>query len=119
MDKSEKKRILWEYKNAKPEMGIISFRCVPTGECFLGSAKDTKAALNSNRFQLSADRHPNRELQSLWNRYGEGRFEASVAEVLPYDEKRENQDYTQDLQKLLARRLSGTPRSAALKREPG
>ena len=47
-----------------------------------------------------------------------GKIGEKAAKVLPYDEKRENQDYTEDLKKLLAHCLDGTPHSAELKKEP-
>ena len=55
-DMQRKKQLLGEYKNRKPEMGIISFRCAATEETFLYISKDTKADINSNRFKLSANR---------------------------------------------------------------
>ena len=53
MDKSQKKTLVEEWKNRRPEMGVISLRCRETGETFLGPAKDTKAGFNSIRAKLS------------------------------------------------------------------
>ena len=53
MDTKRKKELLQQWKNRRPEMGVISFRCKKTGESFLGISKDTKADFNSNRFKLS------------------------------------------------------------------
>ena len=47
MDKAQKKALTEEWKNRRPEMGVISLRCKETGETFLGPAKDTKAGFNS------------------------------------------------------------------------
>ena len=66
-------------------MGIISISCKPTGDLFLGISKDTRAEFNSNRFKLSIKRHANKQLQELWDRYGENDFEYSVVEVLQYE----------------------------------
>lgn len=46
MDTKRKKELLQQWKNRRPEMGVISFRCKKTGESFLGISKDTKADFN-------------------------------------------------------------------------
>ena len=83
---NRKKLLLEEYKHRKPEMGIISFRCIETNEVFLSASKDTKADFNSNRCKLSFNSHPNKRLLSLWNQYGESGFELSVLKVLKYED---------------------------------
>lgn len=100
MDMQRKKQLLEEYKNRKPEMGVISFRCITTGEAFLGVSKDTKADFNSNRCKLATSWHPNKRLQELWNQYGESGFELSVIRVLKYEDPKA--DHTNGLEKLLA-----------------
>ena len=70
MDKAQKKALTEEWKNRRPEMGVISLRCRETGEVFLGTAKDTKAAFNSVRAKLSGGLHPNKRLMELWKQYG-------------------------------------------------
>ena len=94
-----KKQLLEEYKNRKPEMGIISFFCISTGEKFLCISKDTKADINSNRFKLSINRHANNHMQELWNQFGEINFEISVILVLKYEDP--NADYTEKLEEML------------------
>ena len=74
MDVNRKKQLLWEYKNRKPEMGVISYDCIPANKRFLGLAKDTKADINSSSFQLTAGNHPNKDLQKLWREYGSENF---------------------------------------------
>lgn len=103
MDMQRKKQLLEEYKNRKPEMGIISLHSAATGETFLGISKDTRADFNSNRFKLAANWHPNKRLQELWNQYGENNFELSVIQVLKYEDPRA--DHTEELKKLLIRCL--------------
>lgn len=103
MDIKRKKQLLEEYENRKPEMGVISFHCAATQETFLGISKDTKADLNSNRFKLTANMHPNKRLQELWNRYSENNFELSVIQVLKYEDL--NTDHTGKLEKMLAQCL--------------
>lgn len=99
MDIRRKKQLLEEYKNRNPEMGIISFFCVPAKETFLCLSKDTKANINSNRFKLSINRHPNKRMQELWKQYGEMNFKISVIQVLKYEDP--NADHTEELEKLL------------------
>ena len=70
MDTKKKKELLQQWKNRRPEMGVISFRCKKTGESFLGISKDTKADFNSNRFKLSgggaSEQKTDRALESVW-----------------------------------------------------
>lgn len=103
MDIKRKKQLIETYKNRKPEMGIISFRCVATKETFLDISKDTKADFNSNRFKLNASWHPNKMLQALWSKYGESNFELSVVQVLTYEDPKA--DHTEKLEKLLVQCL--------------
>ena len=62
MDIKRKKELLKEWKNRRPEMGIISISCKPTGDLFLGISKDTSAE-----------------------------FEYSVVEVLKYENPEDDQ----------------------------
>lgn len=39
MDMKRKKQLLEEYKNRRPEMGVISYRCIATNESFLNFLK--------------------------------------------------------------------------------
>lgn len=98
MDKARKKALTEEWKNRRPEMGVISLRCKETGEAFLGISKDTKAGFNSVRAKLSGGIHPNKRLMELWKRYGEAGFEFSVAAALEYDDPAE--DHTEELETL-------------------
>ncbi|MGB8454615.1 MAG: GIY-YIG nuclease family protein [Anaerocolumna sp.] len=76
MDVNRKRELLEEYKNRRPEMGVISYRCKTTGESFLGISKDTRADFNSTSAKLAANYHPNKRLLELWNQYNEEGFEA-------------------------------------------
>ena len=107
MDIKRKKELLEAYKNRHPEMGVISYRCKETDEVFLGISKDTKADFNSTNTKLSANWHPNKKLQELWNEYGLEGFELSVARVLKYDDPHEN--HTLKLESLLEQCLAADP----------
>ena len=112
MDKARKKALAEEWKNRRPEMGVISLRCRETGEAFLGTAKDTKAAFNSVRAKLSGGLHPNKRLQELWKQCGEEGFELSVAAVLDYDDPLE--DHTEELETLRELCLAEDPQAVKL-----
>lgn len=95
---TRRKELLEEWKNRRPEMGVISFRCKQTGESFLGISTDTKADHNSNSFKLLMGNHPNKRMQELWNIYGEEGFEYTVLKVLKYEDPKE--DHTNELEEL-------------------
>lgn len=103
MDIKRKKELLDAWKNCRPKMGVISIRCKATGDLFLGISKDTRADFNSARFKLSANGHPNRQLQELWNLHGENNFEFSVAKLLKYENPTDA--HTDELKLLLERCL--------------
>lgn len=112
MDNKTKQELKQDYKNRKPEMGIISFYCRNTGESFLGISKDTRIGFNSSKFQLSNKMHTNKKLQSLYDQYGEQGFDYQVVSVLKVDETSEHQD--QDLKELLEICLMEIPNSTKL-----
>lgn len=90
MDKQNRKKLIQEYKNRKVDMGIIQFMNTSTEERFVAISKNVEADINSHRFKLKANWHPNKELQTLWNELGEEGFEMSVIEELDYDETMTN-----------------------------
>src|SRR5690606_28001717 len=98
MDSRRKRELLELYNHRRPEMGVISYRCKETGESFLGISKDTKSDFNSTNLKLSANWHPNKRLQELWNKYGAEGFEQTVIKVLKYDDPHE--DHTAELEQL-------------------
>lgn len=107
MDIKRKKELLEAYKNRHPEMGVISYRCIETGEVFLGISTDTKADFNSTNMKLAGNWHPNKHLLELWNRYGPEGFELSVIKVLKYDNPHE--DHTVELERLREQCLAADP----------
>lgn len=107
MDTARKKELQEEWKNRKPEMGVIAFRCKETGESFFAISKDTKKDYNRSRFQLSFGSHPNKRLQELWNRYGEEGVEFAVVKVLKYKDPLD--DHTKELEKLWEQCLMDEP----------
>ena len=112
MDKAQKKAMVEEWKNRRPEMGVISLRCKATGEAFLGVSKDTKADFNSVRAKLSGGMHPNKHLLELWNQYGEAGFTFSTAAVLEYEDPLE--DHTEELETLRELCLAEDPKAVKI-----
>ena len=66
MDNERKKQLLSEWKFRRPEMGLIAVTCRATGEMFVDISTDTQFAFNSHTFKLSANTHPNKQLQQFW-----------------------------------------------------
>ena len=98
MNMEKKKEMLQQYRERRPEMGVICLRCKWTGEAFLGASKDTKADFNSVTFKLEMGGHPNRQLQKLWTQYGRDGFELSVLKTLEYEDPKE--DHREELELL-------------------
>jgi len=99
MDTSKKKELLAQWKERHPEMGVISIQCTATGEQFLDTSRDTATGFNRHRFQLAGNLHRNKDLQKLWNSYGEAGFVYSVVSVLDYEKDEDVK--AEDLDELL------------------
>ncbi|NLT58350.1 MAG: GIY-YIG nuclease family protein [Clostridiales bacterium] len=96
-----KKQLKAQYLAARPEMGILMLRCLPTGTVYLQAAPDVKGRLNRVVFSLNFGNHYDRALQEAWNQHGEAAFEISVLDTLDYDEDPARLDYREDLETLL------------------
>ncbi len=90
MNKDKRKQLIQEYKDRMPEMGVISYCCIATGDTFLGISSDIKADFNSTTNKLSSGYHPNRELLKLWNTYGEEGFELTIPKRLKYEDPKKD-----------------------------
>lgn len=107
MDKQRRKELAEAYKMRRPEMGVVAYVCVKTGDMFLSAAKDTKADVNSTLTKLESGFHPNKRLLELWNEYGSEGFDIKVVETLEY--KDDVEDYAQDLEVLRDELLEQNP----------
>lgn len=112
MDSVERRKLRAEYKDRKPEMGVVSIRCIETGEEFLTAATDVPAMLNRLRFQLDSDMCPNAHLQSLWSQLGEAAFELGVVQRLECDDA--DADCADDLETLCELCLAERPEAQRL-----
>ncbi len=112
MDTNRKKELMEAYKNRRPEMGVVSVRCLATGESFLGTSSDTRATMNGIRVKLNGGLYPNRRLQELWKLHGPEEFEISVLRTLDYEDPGE--DHTEELELLRELCLEDVPGAAKL-----
>ena len=97
MDRIRKKKLLLQYKQMKPDMGVYMFRSINTNTTYLGCDKDLKGTINGDRFKLNANGHKNKKLQQDWNENKEENFEIKVVEILEYDKDESKTDYSEDL----------------------
>lgn len=92
-----KKELKMQYKQMKPEMGIIMVRAKSGNKYFLQGTQNLKAMMNRIIFQLDSGGHPNRELQKAWQELGKDSFSFEILEKLEYDKDESKTDYSDDL----------------------
>lgn len=85
--KADRKQILRDYRERKTPAGVFAVRCAATAEVWVGTTPDLSTRKNGVWFSLRLGSHPNRALQAVWTREGEGAFVFEVLEQLP-DEAR-------------------------------
>ncbi len=112
MDKAQKKEMAAEWKERHPEIGVAAVKCLATGEEFYQTTRDTATWFNRHCFELNSNHHRNKQLQELWNQYGEKGFELSVVSDLKYEELDEVS--SDDLKELLGLCLMENPAAKKL-----
>jgi hypothetical protein len=93
-----RKEIKIEYKEQKFEIGVFEIRNKINNRFYIDSGNNIPAKFNRHKFQLNAGLHPNKELQTGWNKYGEINFEFIVIEEI--EQKDEIKDYSKKLKEL-------------------
>jgi len=83
MDKSAIKKA---YKQAKQPMGVYRIRNSQNDKSYIGFATDLPARFNRHKAELKFGSHQNRELQEIWNSFGESAFEFEILDVLEHEE---------------------------------
>lgn len=83
MDKSEIKRA---YKQFKRPMGIYRIRNSRDCKDYIGYATDLEARLNRHKAELKFGNHRNKELQKIWDSYGESALEFEILDELDQEE---------------------------------
>jgi hypothetical protein len=100
-DGMNRKDLIKTYKQTIQPMGIYQIRNTNSGKLFLGSAKDLRGIMNSNKFQLKSGLHRNKEMQKDFNDVGEEGFAFEIVDSLQPGEDA-GCDYTAELKTLEA-----------------
>lgn len=95
-----KKELLTQYKQMKPDMGVLAVINKNDNRYWLEIAPNLKGKINSVAFQLKNGSHVNRKLQKDWNDLGEEVFQIIVLEQLEYEEDESKTDYREELELL-------------------
>ena len=90
MNQDRKKELREQYKNRRPEMGVVALTCAATGDSFLGPTTDAQAMFNGLRVKLNGGSHPNKRLQALWKEHGEAGFSMTLVETFDYDDPKDD-----------------------------
>lgn len=99
-----RKEIKIEFKEQKFELGVFEIRNKIDNKIFIDSGNNIPAKFNRHKFQLNAGLHPNKEMQTDWNKYGEINFEFNVIEEI--EQKDEIKDYSKKLKELVKKYLT-------------
>lgn len=83
MDKSAMKKA---YKEMKQPMGIFWIRNTQNENIYIGSGTNVQARINRHKAELKFGSHRNRELQEIWNSFGESALNFEVLDILDLDE---------------------------------
>lgn len=83
MDKSAIKKA---YKQAVQPMGVYRIRAAQNDKVYIGFAADLPARFNRHKAELKFGSHRNRELQEIWNSFGESAFKFEILDVLDHEE---------------------------------
>ncbi|MGB8657997.1 MAG: GIY-YIG nuclease family protein [Candidatus Zixiibacteriota bacterium] len=94
-----KKEMTKKYKQTIQPMGIYQIKNMKNGKIYIGSAKDLRGKINSNKFQLKNGLHLNKEMQKDFSEIGEEGFSFEVLDYLKPKED-SNYDYTEELKVL-------------------
>ena len=101
MSQINRKARIQEYKKTPRPAGIYRVRNTATGRSLLGSSLNLPGMLNRQRFQLENGSHPDRELQSDWNKLGSDVFEFEILDQLELKDESEER-MAEELHVLLA-----------------
>ena len=55
MNNQRKRELKEAYRTSRPPMGVLSFRCAPTGESFLLASRNIPGDTNGVTFKLNSD----------------------------------------------------------------
>lgn len=66
-------------------MGVYRIRNSQNNTVFIGFATDLSARFNRHKAELKFGTHQNKELQEMWNLFGESALEFEILDVLDHD----------------------------------
>ncbi len=98
---STKKENKNAYKLIKLRAGIFQVKNLINNKIYLQASTDLDRGYNSDRFQLNAGLHSNKELQNDWNASGANAFEYSLVDELKTAENATNSEIKKDLLEFL------------------
>ena len=96
-----RKELIKQYKQTIQPMGVYQIKNKRNGKLYIGSTKNLPGKINSHKFQLKNDLHPNREMQKEFRQIGEEGFSFDVLDRLEPKEDL-NYDYSEELKTLEA-----------------
>ncbi len=85
MKREDRRAALAAYRERKPPAGVYAVRCIASGRCWVGSARDLDAARNRHWFALRLGSSRHASLQQAWRDHGEAAFAFERVEVLSND----------------------------------
>ncbi len=103
-----------EYKQLKPEAGILQISNLVNGKYLIEESENISAKINRHRTELRFGSHRNKALQADWNEQGEDQFTFSTLELLEIKDD-ELLDIKQELKTLKAMVLADRPLDADLR----
>jgi hypothetical protein len=80
--KEKNKRLKKEYQSTQRPMGVFLIRNMINDKVFVCVGLDLLGIINSNKFQLAAGVHRNKQLQSEWNEFGGESFAFEILDQL-------------------------------------
>lgn len=86
MDKSDRKKLLEQYKQIKTYMGVIQITNTSTGKIYIASYPNLKNKWTVLQNSLNSGKHINSGLQQDWKHFGSDSFTYQVIEEKPSDE---------------------------------
>lgn len=78
----DRKALSRQYRETPRPMGLFAVRNVAEDVLFVGASADLPGMLNRQRFQLEMGSHPDKALQSDWDRLGADAFAFEVLDEI-------------------------------------
>ncbi len=92
----DKKSLGRDYKHSHRPMGVYQIRNLSNEKVLVGSTLNLPGIFNRHQFQLKMNAHPNKSLQTDWNKLGSENFAFEMLEEL-FPRENPAYDYQADL----------------------